>query len=326
MKVLGVTGVRDIRGDRYLQMLQHATQRKLKNQLASEPVKTEKTELPRAMPTQPASSEINFNTSDILNTLRREAVDPQFTQDQASGTSLLAIKPDINILSHPDAVAQEMIQNLRSSMSISGDASRDITLPEQDMGTSAVFVELQEILEDRFPDLREQKEFKPPKPPADPEALPPPEGSPPDPPPILVAVELPSSYAPPKTSNEDSILRIPPNQMFVPNRQSDLPLQITAPDVAPAALKTEMNALTDKQVAIHKLSEGKTLETFQESQAISIDVKTLQSIQDTTNLEFEEEKRILDRKQLEELQDQPSLILHDNRNADLLNIIATTLV
>ena len=54
-----------------------------------------------------------------------------------SSTSISAQRSHVNLLSEPDAVAQEMSQNLRPSMSQSGDSNHDITMPDNPLGESA---------------------------------------------------------------------------------------------------------------------------------------------------------------------------------------------
>ncbi len=260
--------------------------------------------------------------------ITNESFDPLFTQDQSSSKPLSAINLDLNILSHPDSVAQEMIQNLRSSMSVSGDDNRDITLPDNNMGTSAAFLVDKKELEDRFPTLTELQAFHPPLAPKDPMTLEQPEGQAPIPPPMLAGPGLEAPFKAKPTTNESPLIAIPPDQIYAPNRPTDRPLVRLPGDVGLSESFTEMQQLEDRQNEIERAVTQKRVFNLSEKEDIVEQNRPIQLQKDEDNdpIRKLEEQKYLGELQYLENKTRHFPTFNDNINVDVVSIIATTML
>ena len=315
MKVLGVGGVLDMGRISF-------NSREFRNSL--QVTKTgEETVAPKASGRQNASS-YNFSPSDVSRVLKQESFDPMFVQDQASTTSILTVNRKVNLLSHSDAIAQEMMQNLQPSMSLSGDASRDITLPDHSLGTSAKYLVRLEELADRFPFITEQKEIRPPSP-KDPESPPMPPNEPPIPPPILVPPKAPVIFEPRQTNIERSLAVISPDQIVASNRPSDLPLplMLLPEDMPITASPTELRQLEDRKIDIASALSEKSRNIIRTDQREGEIVEKYQAAKDAKDdpITYQEQKRNIGEFQLEEevRRPQPDPLTYQDK--DILSIL-----
>ncbi len=89
----------------------------------------------------PTSTKIELGPTAAARLLSSDALDAYAILTPSSSSSIAAQNSNINLLSEPDAVAQEMSSNLRPSMSQSGEALLDITMPDNPIGTSASALE-----------------------------------------------------------------------------------------------------------------------------------------------------------------------------------------
>jgi hypothetical protein len=316
MKVLGVTSAQKIAGPIKVRML---LQRPDADKTAA--VLDRKIVLP-------AVEHFNFSPTDVVDMITNESFDPLFTQDQSSSKPLSATNLDLNIVSHPDSVAQEMIQNLRSSMSISGDDTRDITLPDNNMGTAAALLVEKKELEDRFPTLAELKAFHPPLDPKDPMTLEQPEGQAPIPPPMLELPGLEKEYKARKTTNESSLIAIPPDQIYAPNHPTDRPLVQLPGDVELSSSFKDMHQLEERQTEIERAVTQKRLINLAEKQEVIDKNRPLNTQKDEDNdpLRQLEESKYLGEFQYLENKTHNFPTFNDNINVDLASILATTLL
>jgi len=89
----------------------------------------------------PTTTKIELGPTAAARLIKSDHLDGYAILTPSSSTSIAAQNSNINLLSEPDAVAQEMTSNLRPSMSQSGDAFLDITMPDNPIGTSAHVLE-----------------------------------------------------------------------------------------------------------------------------------------------------------------------------------------
>jgi hypothetical protein len=85
----------------------------------------------------PTSTKIELGPTAAARLIKSDHLDGYAILTPSSSTSIAAQFSNINLLSEPDAVAQEMASNLRPSMSQSGEALLDITMPDNPIGASA---------------------------------------------------------------------------------------------------------------------------------------------------------------------------------------------
>ena len=108
-------------------------------------------------------NDVNLGMTEATRLIRSEEMDSSFLFNAASSTPVVAQNKNVNIVSEPDAVAQEMLQNLRASMSQSPSADTetsnvghrmpDITMPDHKMSVSAKHIQTAEEDNERFPPL-----------------------------------------------------------------------------------------------------------------------------------------------------------------------------
>ena len=205
-----------------------------------------------------------FNPSDHIN---------EFTLlTPSSSTSLAAQHSDINLLSEPDAVAQEMTSNLRPSMSQSGEANLDITMPDNPIGTSAFELEQRKELDlpmalrnmqEQFADfydgpnewVQQETEY----------------------------TELDKTYVVPPTKRNEPLLEVavatpPPDFLFTPNRAGERPPNITPQDIPFTEVPTRVSELQPISDALGVLATEQRQKRFEqiEQSRISQSIKPIQ--------------------------------------------------
>ena len=78
----------------------------------------------------PSTTKIELGPTAVARLIKADHLDGYAILTPSSSTSISAQSSNINLLSEPDAVAQGMSSNLRPSMSQSGEALLDITMPD----------------------------------------------------------------------------------------------------------------------------------------------------------------------------------------------------
>ncbi len=92
----------------------------------------------------PTTTRIELGPTAAARLIKSDHLDGYAILTPSSSTSIAAQSSNINLLSEPDAVAQEMSSNLRPSMSQSGEALLDITMPDNPLAASTHMIETQE--------------------------------------------------------------------------------------------------------------------------------------------------------------------------------------
>ena len=219
----------------------------------------------------------------------------------SSSASISAQRSHVNLLSEPDAVAQEMSHNLRPSMSQSGDSDHDITMPDNPLGESASEIanrKLRDVpqslqaLQDRFdhepPTLNEWIELETE---------------------LTANTEYP--VVPPERNNEPALevaVTAPPTEfIYVPNRLGER-LPNTLPNDIP---------YTENPTILEELSA--ITQTPQLDDAFQLDMNRFND----TPLESQEQEQ-QSANQLEQLMDDPSMSFVETkaRNWDTVDLEA----
>lgn len=192
----------------------------------------------------PTTTRIELGPTAAARLIKSDHLDGYAILTPSSSTSIAAQSSNINLLSEPDAVAQEMSSNLRPSMSQSGEALLDITMPDNPLAASTHVIE--EAQEATIPlalrDLQEQLvEFY--------------EG-----PNELVHTETEYSESeepfpvPPSKQNEPlTEVAIPMKSadfLFTPNRSQERPLAIPPGDVPHTEIPARVSELKPKADAL----------------------------------------------------------------------------
>ncbi len=304
MRIRAINAVSGIHGKERVQMIQEfqSIQEKLSHAQTV------------SMPQKPLGNVINISPTQAVRSLDQNNFSEEFLQNNSSSTSILATSRDVNLLAQSDAISQEMIQDLKSSMSQSGDNLEDITLPFQKIGVSSSTVKR---LTDVEPlSISSQTEA---------------------PQPIQQAMEenyIPASNQSPKpipTNNEEPILEIPADQMFSPNRINALPTIRQPEDVG----------------FVNDHDEIATLERFDENEVMLDREHEVQQTRILHPEEFIKEERIprsalhqpiqqeddtgipavdTPEKMMEPDQQNPILELQKSVNSDLILSLASTLL
>ena len=244
----------------------------------------------------PTSTKIELGPTAAARLIKSDYVDGYLLLSPASSGSIGAQSSNINLLSEPDAVAQEMASNLRPSMSQSGEALLDITMPDNLISTSAF--EVQETKDANIPlVLREMEEQ------------------------LVAFYEGPNTMAqseteytesdkpypiPPTKHNEPfseiSVPSVPADFLYAPNRTQELPPSITPDDIPyteipkrvaelkPQADKLGVLATLQQQQALQAIDEARTpskpaeTEVPDRVQPVAFDIPELEIQQQSTVL------------------------------------------
>lgn len=212
----------------------------------------------------PTALRIELGPTAATRLIKSDHLDGYAILTPSSSTSIAAQSSNINLLSEPAAVAQEMSSNLRPSMSQSGEALLDITMPDNPLAASSYVVE--EMEDATIPlalrDLQEQLiEFY--------------EG-----PNDLVQLEteytqseIPFPVPLSKQNEPFSEVAIPMKNadfLFTPNRSQERPLAIPPGDVPHTEIPvrvTELKPKADELGIIPSDSKALTIEQLQELRA-----------------------------------------------------------
>ena len=205
----------------------------------------------------PTTTKIELGPTAAARLIKSDHLDGYAILTPSSSTSIAAQNSNINLLSEPDAVAQEMTSNLRPSMSQSGDALLDITMPDNPIGTSAHVLEAKK--EANIPlalrDLQEQLiEFY--------------EG-----PNTMVQREteytesdIPFPVQPEKQNEPLSEVAVPMKSadfLFTPNRSQERPLSIPPDDVPYTEIPARVTELRPKADALGIIPSDERVTTLE---------------------------------------------------------------
>ena len=210
----------------------------------------------------PSTTKIELGPTAAARLIKADHLDGYAILTPSSSTSIAAQSSNINLLSEPDAVAQEMTSNLRPSMSQSGEALLDITMPDNPIGTSAH--ELEAKKEQNIPlalrDLKEQLvEFY--------------EGP-------NKMVQLTTEYTesdkpfpvPSSKQNEPlSEVAIPMKNadfLFTPNRSQERPLAIPPDDIPYTEIPLRVSELKPKADALGVIPTNESIKTIDQLQEL----------------------------------------------------------
>lgn len=224
MRIRAINAVSGIHGKERVQMIQDFQSMQERLQSVQE--------LPP--PKSPLANNLQINPTEAARVLDQTSFSEEFLQDNASSTSIMATSRDVNLLAQSDAISQEMIQDLKGSMSLSGKNLGDIILPERQISAASSTVE----------DLNDSAPAPPPPP-----SLFQPEPSSELDTQQTGALPPPPSPQPIPTNIEEPILEIPVDQTFSPNRKDALP---------PVSLPRDITYVNDRK-------ELENLERLQES-------------------------------------------------------------
>ena len=137
-----------------------------------------------------------FDAQAIQSVLEQEA---RFYRAGSGSSVFEAYDKNVNILAHSDSIAQEMLRDMKGSMSLSGESGSDISLPDHVLSVSASSVKQPEktqkepaLLSSFLTEIQNKKTSIP-------------------------VVEIP------QTNLEQAISMAPPDQIFSPNKEGMLP-------------------------------------------------------------------------------------------------------
>ena len=210
----------------------------------------------------PSTTKIELGPTAAARLIKADHLDGYAILTPSSSTSISAQSSNINLLSEPDAVAQEMTSNLRPSMSQSGEALLDITMPDNPIGTSAHILEKKE--EANIPlalrDLQEQLvEFY--------------EG-----PNTIVQIEteytesdLPFPVPSSKQNEPLSEVAVPMKNadfLFTPNRSQERPLAIPPDDIPYTEIPMRVSELKPKADELGIIPTNEKITTIEQLQEL----------------------------------------------------------
>ena len=218
-------------------------------------------------------NEVNLGITEATRLIRSEQMDSSFLLNAASSTPVVAQNKNVNIASEPDAVAQEMLQNLRASMSQSASADTetsnvghrmpDITMPDHKMSISAKHIQTADEDKERFPpsvlntlseanksqnvmddkrltsELLQKKEDTP----------------------VLAKNDL---ERPPPSLMNQGLIQPSPEQLFTPNYSSDLPKNSPPMDIHPSVNSTPLERTREFFQTMSRLQSSPAIAPLEE--------------------------------------------------------------
>ena len=213
MRIRAINAVSGIHGKERVQMVQdfQSHQERMKGLQ----------ELPP--PKHPLADNIYISPTEASRVLEQSAFSKEFLQAQASSTSITATSKDVNLLAQADAISQEMLSDLKSSMSLSGENLEDITLPERRISIASSRLD---ELNDTIPPAPPEPRLYQPEPPVASQAQ------------RTRALTQPLPSEPVPTNNEEPVIDTPADQIFSPNRKNALP---------PVKLPADISYVNDPQ-------------------------------------------------------------------------------
>ena len=231
MRVRAINAVSGIHGKERVQMIQdfQSHQQRMQSLLEVPP------------PKRPLADHVYISPTEAARVLNQESFSEEFLQDNSSSSSIMATNREVNLLAQPDAISQEMIQDLQSSMSQSGQDPNDIALPEQKLSVASSRIDQ---LNDTESLPLDRPSIYQPEPPS--ENILQQTGALPKP--------LPPQSIP--TSNEEPILAVPNDQIFAPNRKNALPGVQLPGDISYVHDQRELETLDRLQAVQLRLQEN----------------------------------------------------------------------